>query len=165
MAQMYKVGILIVSTKGSKGEREDLVGPLLHQRLSAEGYNVAQTVIVEDDRQLIAKTLIELIDVDKLDLIITSGGTGLSPTDVTPEATADILSRPIPGLAEAMRASGRASTPFADLSRSMAGQRGESIVINLPGSPSGALEGLEVVLPSLFHALDKIKGDWSDCAI
>ncbi len=164
MAQMYKAGILIVSTKGARGEREDLVGPLLHQRLSAEGYNVVQTFIVEDDRPLIAQTLIQLIDVDKLDLIITSGGTGLSPTDVTPEATADILSRTIPGLAEAMRAFGRTINPHADLSRSLAGQRGESIVINLPGSPRGALEGLEVVLPSLFHALDKIKDDRTDCA-
>jgi molybdenum cofactor synthesis domain len=160
----YRAIIVIISTKGARGERQDLVGPALSPRLAEAGYELEPTVIVTDDRAAISELLIDLVDRQALDLILTSGGTGLSPSDQTPEATDDVLERPIPGLAEAMRAAGRAITPHADLSRALAGQRGSSLIINLPGSPKGALENLTVVLPALAHALDKIKGDPSDCA-
>jgi len=154
----------VVSTKGSRGEREDAVGPALIRRLTEAGYSAQPTLIIADHRETIARTLVELADVQGIDLILTSGGTGLSPSDVTPEATGDVAERLIPGLAEAMRAAGRAVTPHADLSRALVAQRRQSLIINLPGSPRGALENLEIVLPALKHALDKIKGDPADCA-
>ena len=160
----YRAIVVVVSTKGSQGEREDQVGPALGRRLVEAGYAVGSTIIVTDDQAVIAETLVELVDERNLDLILTSGGTGLSPTDLTPEATEEVVDRLIPGLAEAMRATGRAITPHADLSRALVGQRRQSLIINLPGSPKGALENLEVVLPALGHALDKIKGDNRDCA-
>jgi len=160
----YSVAVVVVSTKGAQGQREDLVGPAVTRRLLEAGYEPEPTLIIADDRIAIAETLVELVDNRHLDLVLTSGGTGLSPDDLTPEATLEVLDRQIPGLAEAMRAAGRALTPHADLSRALAGQRGRSLIINLPGSPKGALENLEIVLPSLGHALDKIKGDARDCA-
>jgi molybdenum cofactor synthesis domain-containing protein len=160
----YRAVVVVVSTKGSQGEREDGVGPVLTPRLAAAGFTVEPTMIVTDDRTVIAETLVELADRQGLDLILTSGGTGLSPADLTPEATLDVAERRIPGLAEAMRAVGRTLTPYADLSRAEAAQRRRSLIINLPGSPRGALENLETVLPALGHALDKIQGDPADCA-
>lgn len=164
MSKKYSALVLVISTKGARGEREDLVGPALNRRLAEAGYQPEPTLIISDDRALIAETLVELADRRRVDLILTSGGTGLSPSDLTPEATEEVLDRQIPGLAEAMRAAGRAITPHADLSRALAGQRGRSLIINLPGSPRGALENLEIVLPALGHALDKIQGDERDCA-
>lgn len=160
----YDSIVVVVSAKGSRGEREDLSGPALNRRLAEAGYETEPAVIVDDDREIIARTLADLADNRKIDLILTSGGTGLSPSDLTPEATGDVADRFIPGLAEAMRAAGRVVTPHADLSRAVAVQRRRSLIINLPGSPRGALENLEAVLPSLRHALDKIKGDPADCA-
>ncbi|MDR0882055.1 MAG: MogA/MoaB family molybdenum cofactor biosynthesis protein [Candidatus Adiutrix sp.] len=160
----YKAIVVVLSTKGAKGERVDLVGPAVSERLLQAGYVTAPTIIVTDDRALIVETLVNLVDSQGLDLVLTSGGTGLSPSDVTPEATLEVVDRVIPGLAEAMRAAGRAITPHADLSRAVAGQRRQSLIINLPGSPKGALENLDILLPSLIHALDKIKGDPRDCA-
>lgn len=164
MAEKYSAIVVVVSTKGAQKQREDLVGPAVGRRLLEAGYELEPTLIITDDRVAIVETLVELVDKRQADLVLTSGGTGLSPDDVTPEATQEVLDRPIPGLAEAMRAAGRAFTPHADLSRALAGQRGRSLIINLPGSPKGALENLEVILPSLGHALDKIKGDARDCA-
>lgn len=160
----YRAIVLVVSTKGAAGEREDLVGPAVNERMRGAGFIVDPTLIVPDDRDLIARSLTELVDAKGYDLVLTSGGTGLAPTDLTPEATLDVAHRLVPGLAEAMRAAGRAITPHADLSRAVAVQRGQSLIINLPGSPRGALENLETVLPALYHGLDKIKGDPSDCA-
>lgn len=160
----YKAIVLVLSTKGAKGEREDKVGPSLAGPLQEAGYDLEPTIIISDDREAISRTLVDLCDVQSLDLILTSGGTGLSPSDVTPEATIDVADRLIPGLAEAMRATGRLITPHADLSRAVVAQRGQSLIVNLPGSPKGALENLIVVLPALRHALDKIKGDPADCA-
>ncbi|MGL4208690.1 MAG: MogA/MoaB family molybdenum cofactor biosynthesis protein [Candidatus Adiutrix sp.] len=164
MKLMYKAAILVASTKGALGQREDLVTPLLTHRLVEAGFNVVSTIIVTDNREQISQTLTSLIDSEGVDLVLTSGGTGLSPSDVTPEATEDVAHRLILGLAEAMRAAARKFTPYGDLSRAIVAQRGQSMIVNLPGSPKGAVENLETVLPALFHALDKIKGDLRDCA-
>lgn len=164
MGEKYRAAVVIVSSKGALGEREDLVGPALTPRLAEAGYLVEPTYVVTDQRETISKMLMKLVDQKMIDLVLTSGGTGLSPDDVTPEATLDVLDRQIPGLAESMRAAGRTVTPLADLSRAVAGQRHSSLIINLPGSPKGSLENLEAILPALRHGLDKIKGDPADCA-
>ena len=161
---MYRAGIITVSDKGSQGQREDLSGPAIAQVLAGAGFTVSITIIVPDDIGQIANALIELSDRERLDLILTTGGTGLSPRDLTPEATLKVLDKEIPGMAEAMRYSGMMVTPHAMLSRAVAGVRGNSLIINLPGSPKGATENLSAVLPSLSHAIGKIQGDQSDCA-
>ncbi|MGB4221430.1 MAG: MogA/MoaB family molybdenum cofactor biosynthesis protein [Smithellaceae bacterium] len=161
---MYRAGIITVSDKGSQGQREDLSGPAIAQVLAGAGFTVSITIIVPDDIGQIANALIEMSDRERLDLILTTGGTGLSPRDLTPEATLKVLDKEIPGMAEAMRYSGMMVTPHAMLSRAVAGVRGRSLIINLPGSPKGATENLAAVVPALAHAIGKIKGDQSDCA-
>ena len=161
---MFRAGIITVSDKGSQGQREDLSGPAIAQVLAGAGFTVSITIIVPDDIGQIANALIELSDRERLDLILTTGGTGLSPRDLTPEATLKVLDKEIPGMAEAMRYSGMMVTPHAMLSRAVAGVRGRSLIINLPGSPKGATENLAAVLPALAHAIGKIQGDQSDCA-
>ena len=161
---MYRAGIITVSDKGSQGQREDLSGPAIAQVLAGAGFTVSITIIVPDDIGQIANALIEMSDRERLDLILTTGGTGLSPRDLTPEATLKVLDKEIPGMAEAMRYSGMMVTPHAMLSRAVAGVRGRSLIINLPGSPKGATENLAAVLPALAHAIGKIQGDQSDCA-
>ncbi len=161
---MFRAGIITVSDKGSQGQREDLSGPAIAQVLAGAGFTVSITIIVPDDIGQIANALIELSDRERLDLILTTGGTGLSPRDLTPEATLKVLDKEIPGMAEAMRYSGMMVTPHAMLSRAVAGVRGRSLIINLPGSPKGATENLAAVVPALAHAIGKIKGDQSDCA-
>ena len=161
---MFRAGIITVSDKGSQGQREDLSGPAIAQVLAGAGFTVSITIIVPDDIGQIANALIEMSDRERLDLILTTGGTGLSPRDLTPEATLKVLDKEIPGMAEAMRYSGMMVTPHAMLSRAVAGVRGRSLIINLPGSPKGATENLAAVLPALAHAISKIQGDQSDCA-
>jgi molybdopterin adenylyltransferase len=161
----YRAAVLVASTKGAVGQREDKAGPLLSERLTKAGFTVDVVAVVSDDRTAITERIREWIDNEGVDLVITCGGTGLSPNDVTPEATRDLIEREVPGLAEAIRAAGRDKTPHADLSRGLSGLRRESLIINLPGSPKGAMEGLETVLPALGHALDKAKGDPRDCAV
>jgi molybdenum cofactor synthesis domain-containing protein len=143
----FTIGILTLSDKGARG-----VGEVTHYR------------VIPDDLETIVETLVDWVDRDGVDLVLTTGGTGLSPRDVTPEATARVLDWEIPGMAEAMRAASMKKTPHAMLSRARAGVRRQSIIINLPGSPKGVRENLEVVLPALTHGLKKLKGDPTDCA-
>jgi molybdopterin adenylyltransferase len=161
---MIRVGVLTISDKGFMGQRKDTAGPLIAEMLRKAGYKVERQGTVPDDREKIVECLIEWVDTYGLRLVVTTGGTGVSPTDVTPEAMLKVIEYQIPGMAEAMRASSLAKTPHAMLSRAMAGVRGNSLIINVPGSPHAAEENLAVILPALNHALDKIAGDPSDCA-
>jgi len=161
---MIKAGVLTISDKGFRGQRKDTAGPLLGEILTAAGYTVVRQDVVPDNREVIAERLIEWVDEEGLRLVVTTGGTGVSPADVTPEAMGEVISYQIPGMAEAMRASSLKKTPHAMLSRAMAGVRGISLIINVPGSPKAAEENLRVVLPALDHALAKIGGDTSECA-
>lgn len=160
---VFTIGILTLSDKGSRGEREDLSGQVIREMVAPLG-EVTHYRVVPDEQDIIVETLVEWVDRDGVDLVLTTGGTGLSPRDVTPEATRRVLDWEIPGMAEAMRVASMQKTPHAMLSRAMAGVRGRSMIINLPGSPKGVRENLEVVLPALGHGLAKLKGDPSDCA-
>jgi len=160
---MFSVGILTISDKGSRGEREDLSGPEIRQLLASLPARVEAYEVVPDEEEIIARKLMEYADRKGLHLILTTGGTGLSPRDVTPEATRRVLEKEVPGIAEAMRAEGMKITPTAMLSRAVAGIRGRSLIINLPGSPRAVRENLMVVLPALKHALEKTQGDPADC--
>jgi molybdenum cofactor synthesis domain-containing protein len=160
---LFSVGILTISDKGSRGEREDLSGPEIRLALSSLPARVEAYEVIPDEEEIIARKLIEYADRKGLNLILTTGGTGLSPRDVTPEATRKVLDKEVPGIAEAMRAEGLKITPTAMLSRAAAGIRGRSLIINLPGSPRAVRENLMVVLPALRHALEKTQGDPADC--
>lgn len=160
-----RAGILTISDKGSRGERKDESGHAAEQILVKEGYLIAEKKIVPDDRGQISETLKKWVDMAGLSLILTSGGTGLSPSDVTPQAMLDVIDFEVPGISEAMRAESLKKTPHAMLSRAIAGVRGKCLIINLPGSPRGVKENLEVVLPALKHGISKLMGDPSDCAI
>jgi molybdenum cofactor synthesis domain-containing protein len=148
--------VLTVSDGVSRGERDDESGDVLADLLSAEGYEVVRTV-VPDERDTIAAEIVRLTAETRL--VLTTGGTGLAPRDVTPEATRDVLDRPVPGLAEAIRADARDRTPHALLSRGVAGARGEALVVNLPGSPGGCRDGFGVLRPALSHALGLLAGE------
>ncbi len=160
----FTIGVLTLSDKGSRGEREDVSGVLVGEMVRSLGL-VARYQIIPDDVETIVLTLCRWSDEVGLDLIITTGGTGLTPRDVTPQATARVLDYEIPGMAEAMRAASLKKTPHAMLSRALVGVRSNSLIVNLPGSPKAAKENLEVLMPALAHALAKLKGDPSDCAI
>jgi molybdenum cofactor synthesis domain-containing protein len=164
MGKEFPTGVLTISDKGSQGKRVDESGKTAVSLLQGEGFSVVQTKIVPDDRQRIAKTLAEWVDKDCLSLIVTSGGTGLSPSDVTPQAMKEVIDFEVPGMAEAMRAESLKKTPHAMISRAMVGVRKRCLIINLPGSPGGVKDNLSVVLPALKHALEKLGGDSSDCA-
>jgi molybdopterin adenylyltransferase len=161
---MFSVGILTISDKGSRGEREDRSGLEIHQVITSLPAKVEAYEVIPDEVEMIAQKLLDFVDGKKLDLVLTTGGTGLSPRDVTPEATRRVLDKEIPGIAEAMRAEGMKITPFAMLSRAAAGIRCRSLIVNLPGSPQAVRENLTVILPVLKHALEKIQGDAADCA-
>ncbi len=161
---MLLAGIVTVSDRSAQGLRKDSSGPGLVEFLGSHGIRVEWTEVVPDEEPEIRNVLTHLADVNGADLILTTGGTGLSPRDVTPEATSAVLDRVVPGMAEAMRAASLAKTPHAMISRAVVGVRGKTLIINLPGSPKGALENLEVVLPALNHAVAKIQGDPSECA-
>ena len=162
---MLRVGIVTVSDRSSRGLREDAAGPALTDLLtSTGGMDVRWRAIVPDEESEIEAVLISWADEEGADLILTTGGTGLSPRDITPEATSAVIQRTVPGMAEAMRAESLLKTPHAMISRAVVGVRGKTLIINLPGSPKGAVENLKVVLPALQHAIEKIQGDLSDCA-
>ena len=161
---MLNAGVLTISDRSSQGLRQDASGPQLADLLRQHEIEVVWTAVVPDEEREIGRALIEWADDQRADLIITTGGTGLSPRDVTPEATTAVVQRLIPGMAEAMRAASLLKTPHAMISRAVAGVRGKTLIINLPGSPKGAIENLEAVLPALKHAIAKIQGDPSECA-
>lgn len=160
-----KAGILTLSDKGARGERTDLSGPALTEWLRSRGVETAAYEMIPDELELISDKLVEWADSGTLDIILTTGGTGVSPRDVTPEATSKILEREIPGLGELMRFRSLAKTPSAALSRAVAGIRSRTLIINLPGSPKGAVENIEAVWDAIPHAVAKIQGDPSDCAV
>jgi molybdopterin adenylyltransferase len=161
----YRAGILTISDRGARGERSsDPSGDAALDMLNRAGLPVDRREVVPDNPDRIREALIRWVDMDGLSLIVTSGGTGLAPTDVTPQATREVLDYEVPGIAEAMRAAGLGKTPHAMLSRALAGVRGRCLILNLPGSPKAVRESLAVVIPALEHALDKLHGDPSDCA-
>ncbi|MGD0281015.1 MAG: MogA/MoaB family molybdenum cofactor biosynthesis protein [Dissulfurispiraceae bacterium] len=158
---MITVAVLTLSDKGSRGERADQSGPLIAEIIKDTG-TVDYYDVLPDDRELIRKRLLEYTG--KVDLILTTGGTGLSPRDVTPDATLDVIERQVPGIAEAMRMEGMKKTNRSMLSRAVAGVKGQTLIINLPGSPKAVKENLETILDVLPHAVEKIKGDTGECA-
>ncbi len=160
----FQVAILTVSDRGSSGEREDLSGKALEELVRAQGWTVTRKDVVPDEAVMIEERLRYYCDRLGVDLVLTTGGTGLSPRDVTPEATRRVIDREAPGFAEAMRAASLEKTPHAMLSRAVSGIRGSTLIVNLPGSPRGARENLEVILPALPHGLEKLRGDPSECA-
>lgn len=161
---MIQAGIITVSDKGSQGKREDLSGPAIAEMLAGAAIVIKHTIIIPDETDRIKEAIIDFADVRNLDLILTTGGTGVSPRDLTPDATLEVIDKQVPGMAEAMRHQSMLITPHAMISRAVAGIRGKCLIINLPGSPKSVKENLAVVLPSLKHAIEKIKGDDSECA-
>ena len=161
---MIRVGILTLSDKGSRGERVDASGPALAAWLTEHDATVVETALLPDEAAGIADLLADWADTDRCDLLLTTGGTGVSPRDVTPEATRTVIDREIPGFGEEMRRISREKTPHALISRAIAGIRRATLIINLPGSPKGAVENLAAVWPAIPHAVAKIRGDQSDCA-
>lgn len=157
-----RVGIITVSDKAARGEREDRGGPAVRELLATFGGTAVEAVIVPDEVERIQAELRRLADDRRLDLVFTTGGTGLAPRDVTPQATLEVLDYEVPGLAEAMRAASRAVTPAAMLSRMVAGVRGRTLIVNLPGSPKGVRECLAVIAPALPHAVETLRGEVGD---
>ena len=159
-----RAAILTLSDKGARGEREDLSGPALSDWLIQKGVVVECMSLIADDFEQIVTTLEKWTDSLATDLILTTGGTGVSPRDITPEATGKVIDRELPGFAERMRQESLKKTPHAIISRAIAGIRQRTLIINLPGSPKGAIENLEAVWPAIPHAIAKIQGDPSDCS-
>lgn len=160
---MYKVGIITASDKGSKGEREDVSGLVIQEMATAAGYEVVSIKIVPDEREALSLEMIRLADIVGVHLILTTGGTGFSKRDVTPEATKSVIEREVPGIAEAIRYNSLQITPKGMLSRGLAGIRGETLIINLPGSPKAVRESLAYILEPVFHGLQILIGDDAEC--
>ena len=157
-----RAAVLTISDKASRGGRVDTSGAAIAELLSTIDAAVQRSEVVPDERERIAATLRSWADSDELDLIVTTGGTGLSPRDVTPEATAEVIERPVPGLGELMRSAGLRHTPMAALSRGVAGVRGRCLILNLPGSEKGARQNLSAVLDLLPHAVELLRGAVGD---
>ena len=162
-SEVYRIGVVTLSDKGSQGQRVDESGPVVQGMLAKVG-EVTHALILPDDIESIVGILTEWSDQEQLNLIVTTGGTGLTPRDVTPQATLQVVDYEIPGMAEVMRMESLKKTPHAMMSRAVVGVRKQTMIINLPGSPKAARENLEVVMPALPHALAKLAGDPSDCA-
>jgi len=154
-----RFGILTVSDRSARGERVDSSGPELARLVQAHGWSVIKQEVLPDDEAALRDLLINWADSGEMDVLLTTGGTGFSPRDVTPEATRAVIERDAPGLAEAMRAASLSITPHAMLSRIVTGIRKRTLIINLPGSPKGALENLEIVIPVLPHAVQLLRED------
>lgn len=160
----YKIGILTISDSSFRGEREDISGKAIEELLHAAGLAVEKTAIVPDEEDMIANTLM-LWCQEGIDLILTTGGTGLYPRDVTPEATRRVIEKEVPGIAEAIRMEGLKETPMAMLSRAIAGVRGNTLIINMPGSPKAVTSAMNIIMPVLRHALNKLHGDSTPCHV
>jgi len=156
---MLRIGILTVSDRSATGERSDVSGPAILKVIEAHGWQVVEHAVVADEYAQIVQLLSEWSDSGRMDILLTTGGTGLSPRDVTPEATLAVIDRAVPGLAEAMRSASLQVTPHAMISRSVAGVRKRTLIINLPGSPKGAVENLQTVLPVFEHAGQLLQED------
>lgn len=161
----YQAAVITLSDKGSRGEREDKSGPAITKRLVSAGYEIAETILIPDDEALLKKHLIRLSDQRQLDLILTTGGTGFTFRDVTPEATASVATRNAPGIAEAIRAYSLKITPRAMLSRGVSVIRNKTLIVNLPGSPKACEESLDCILDTLSHGLDLLRGGVGDCSV
>ena len=159
----WKAAVVTLSDKGYAGEREDKSGPLVREMIGAAGYDVQEMILLPDDHEEIKKCLLRLCDEDKMDIVFTTGGTGFAPRDCTPEATLAVADRNAPGIAEAMRAASMKITPRAMLSRGVSVIRGQTLIINLPGSPKAVRENLEAILPSLDHGLVILTGRGGEC--
>jgi len=161
---MYTVGVITASDKGSKGERIDLSGPLISEMLEAAGYKVLKYVMVPDEEKELMDAMINMADEVKVNLILTTGGTGFSKRDVTPEATLKVIERETPGISEAIRYNSLQITPKGMLSRGVSGIRGDTIIVNMPGSPKAVKETVEYILGPIFHGIQILLGDTSECA-
>lgn len=162
---VYQVGIITASDKGYAGERKDLSGPAIQEILAENtAFKVVKSSILPDDKDMLAAMMRKMIDEDRLDLILTTGGTGFSKRDVTPEATLEVIERRTPGIPEAMRSFSLNITPRAMLSRAEAGIRGNALIVNMPGSPKAIKETLEYILPAVEHGLDILQGNDAECA-
>lgn len=161
---MIKTAILTISDKGSRNERIDTTGPAIKDLLDENTYSIEYYKVIPDEIEIIKKELIYLSDEMNINFILTNGGTGFSQRDVTPEATLQVIEKQVPGIAEAMRAASLKITPKAMLSRAMCGIRKYSLIVNLPGSPKGAVENLEVILPAVPHGIQILTGEASECA-
>jgi len=160
---MIKVGILTISDKGSKGEREDLSGKVIEEVVKKINGEVKYYQIIPDEKNIIQEELIKAVDKLHLDLILTTGGTGLAKRDVTPDATLEIIEKEVPGISEIIRSESFKKTDRAILSRGVAGIRKESLIINLPGSPKGVRESLKIILEALPHGIEILKGQVTEC--
>jgi molybdenum cofactor synthesis domain-containing protein len=160
---MMRVGVITISDRGYRGEREDVSGEVIQEMVQGLGAEVAFSTVVPDEGAEIRRVLIQGADEIGLDLIVTTGGTGVSPRDVTPDATREVIEREMPGFSEAMRMEGLKKTPHAMISRAVCGVRGRTLIVNLPGSPQAVREGLEVILPAIAHTIAKIQGDPGEC--
>ena len=161
---MFKVGIITASDKGAAGARADQSGPLIRRMLEPLAADIIEAAVLPDEQAEIEKKLRERADVLNLDLVLTTGGTGLGPRDITPDATLAVIDTLVPGLPEAMRQVSLAKTPHAMLSRAVAGIRGRTLIVNLPGSPRAVGECLEVILPAIPHAIEVVRGKAAECA-
>lgn len=162
---MIRAVVVTVSDRSYRKERADASGPAVAELLAGLPAAVEQQIIVPDEVPLIGSAIRHFADVLGVDLVVTTGGTGVDPRDVTPEATREVIDREIPGMAEVMRAESQKKVPTAMLSRAVVGVRGKTLIVNLPGSPAGARENLEAILSVLPHAIGKIRGDGGDCAL